>query len=94
MVEEQRRRLGAGLDPQSLEGIAQLPSRLLNRGRTAVCHRGIGGSGQRHETGVRIEAERQQEHHDGPGEQRSGAIGTYSHGVSLFLVHLNRQWYF
>lgn len=30
MVHEQRRRLGAGLDPQSFERVAQLPSRLLN----------------------------------------------------------------
>jgi len=58
MVHEQQRRLGAGFDPKSFEGVAQLASRLLNRGRTAVRHRGIGGSGQWHETGVRIEAER------------------------------------
>ncbi|MDP3091517.1 MAG: hypothetical protein Q8N04_12625 [Nitrospira sp.] len=79
---------------QSLEAVAQLASRLLHGGRTAVCHPGIGCPGQRQETGVGIEAERQQEPHDGPGENRPGAMGTYSHGVSLFLVHLNRQWYF
>lgn len=69
MVHEQRRRLGAGLNPQSFEGVAQLPSRLLHGGRTAIRHRGIGGSGQRDETGVRIEAERQQEDHNGAGEK-------------------------
>lgn len=76
MVHEQRRRLGAGFDPKSFEGVAQLPSRSLHWGRTAVRHRGIGGSGQRHETGVRIEAERQQQNRDCPGENRPGAMGT------------------
>lgn len=93
MVHEQQRCLGAGTDPQSFEGVAQLSSRLLNRGRAAVRHRGIGCSGQRHETGVRIEAERQQEHRDCPGEKRPESMGTVSHGVSLFLVHLTRQRY-
>ena len=93
MVHEQQRRLEAGLNPQSFEGVAQLPSRLLHGGRTAIRHRGIGGSRQWQETSVRIETERQQKHRDGRGKKRPGTMETCSHGVMLRAVHSSRQGY-